>query len=218
MKKRTVIALVLFLLLTTINPQNKVSISKFNLKEVIIENNFLIKEKDINNLLKPIYEKNLILLSSSEIENMLTQNDLIEGFKIKKIYPNKIKIKIFEKRPIAILINKKKKFYLSEKIDLINFNSLKTNEKFPYIFGSKEKFKKLYNDLNKIRFPTEIINKYVFYETDRWDLETINGKIIRLPSSEYLKSLKNYLEIKEKNDFIKYNVFDYRIDNQLILK
>ena len=95
---------------------------------------------------------------------------------------------------------------------------MKTNEKFPYIFGSKEKFKKLYNDLNKIRFPTEIINKYVFYETDRWDLETINGKIIRLPSSEYLKSLKNYLEIKEKNDFIKYNVFDYRIDNQLILK
>ena len=33
MKKRIVIALVLFLLLTTINPQNKVSISKFNLKK-----------------------------------------------------------------------------------------------------------------------------------------------------------------------------------------
>ena len=218
MKKRIVIALVLFLLLTTINPQNKVSISKFNLKEIIIENNFLIKDKDINNLLKPIYEKNLILLRNSEIENMLMQNNLIESFKIKKIYPDKIKIEIFEKRPIAILINKKKKFYLSEKIDLIDFNSLKTNEKFPYIFGSKEKFKKLYNDLNEIQFPIEIINKYIFYESNRWDLETIDGKVIRLPSTEYLKSLKNYLDIKEKIDFKNYNVFDYRINNQLILK
>ncbi len=218
MKKRIVIALVLFLLLTTINPQNKVSISKFNLKEIIIENNFLIKDKDIYNLLKPIYEKNLILLRNSEIENMLMQNNLIESFKIKKIYPDKIKIEIFEKRPIAILINKKKKFYLSEKIDLIDFNSLKTNEKFPYIFGSKEKFKKLYNDLNEIQFPIEIIKKYIFYESNRWDLETIDGKVIRLPSTEYLKSLKNYLDIKEKNDFKNYNVFDYRINNQLILK
>ena len=116
MKKRIVIALVLFLLLTTINPQNKVSISKFNLKEIIIENNFLIKDKDINNLLKPIYEKNLILLRNSEIENMLMQNNLIESFKIKKIYPDKIKIEIFEKRPIAILINKKKNFISVKKL------------------------------------------------------------------------------------------------------
>ena len=95
---------------------------------------------------------------------------------------------------------------------------MKTNEKFPYIFGSKEKFKKLYNDLNEIQFPIEIINKYIFYESNRWDLETIDGKVIRLPSTEYLKSLKNYLDIKEKNDFKNYNVFDYRINNQLILK
>ena len=218
MRKRTVIALVLFLLLSTINPTNKVLIPNFNLKEIIIENNFLINEEDIKNLLKPIYGKNLILLGSSEIEKMLMQNSLIESFKTKKIYPDKIKIEIFEKRPIAILIHKKKKFYLSEKIDLIDFNILKTNEKFPYIFGSKEKFKKLYNDLNKIQFPVEIINKYIFYESDRWDLETISGKTIKLPSNEYLKSLKNFLDIKEKNDFMKYKVFDYRIDNQLILK
>ena len=72
--------------------------------------------------------------------------------------------------------------------------------------------------MNKIQFPIEIINKYIFYESDRWDLETISGKTIKLPSNEYLKSLKNFLDIKEKNDFMKYKVFDYRIDNQLILK
>ena len=31
----------------------------------------------------------------------------IDSFNIKKIYPNTLKIEIFEKKPIAILINKK---------------------------------------------------------------------------------------------------------------
>ena len=35
------------------------------------------------------------------------QNDFIESFQMKKKYPNTLKIKINEKKPIAILINKK---------------------------------------------------------------------------------------------------------------
>ncbi len=60
MKKRLVIALSLLILLTTINLRQSFVISKFNLKKIIIENNLLIKEKDIKNLLIPFYNKNLI--------------------------------------------------------------------------------------------------------------------------------------------------------------
>ena len=62
------------------------------------------------------------------------------------------------------------------------------------------------------------LKKYTFYETRRWDLETINKKIIKLPVKNYNRSLISYLEIKNKNDFTKYKVFDYRLENQLILK
>ena len=41
------------------------------------------------------------------IQNKLEEIDIIKSFEIKKVYPNKIKIKIFEKKPIAILQNKK---------------------------------------------------------------------------------------------------------------
>ena len=49
MKKHLVIAIALLILLTTINSQQKIAISKFNLKEIIIENNLLLKDKDIIN-------------------------------------------------------------------------------------------------------------------------------------------------------------------------
>ena len=62
-------------------------------------------------MLSQIYNKNIFFLKNKEIEIALLQNTFIDSFKIKKIYPNKIKIIIFEKKPIAILINKKKKLH-----------------------------------------------------------------------------------------------------------
>ena len=115
MKKRTIIAVALLILLTTITSQQKIVISKFNLTTIEIKNNSLLKKEDIKKLLLPIYDKNLIFLKSKEIEKALMQNSFVESFIIKKIYPNTLKIEIFEKKPIAILLNNKNKFYLSEK-------------------------------------------------------------------------------------------------------
>ena len=217
MKKRIVIGLGLLILLTTITSQQKIVISKFNLKEINIENNILTKKKDIKKLLFPIYNKNLIFLENLEIEKALMQNSFIESFEIKKKYPNTLKIKIFEKKPIAILQNKKNKFYLSEKIELIKFENLSNYQNLPYVIGSKEDFEIFYNSLNKINFPFDQIKKYTLYESKRWDLETVNNKLIRLPAKDYIKSIKNYLNLINDNNFKKYKLFDYRINNQLIL-
>ena len=118
MKNRKVIAVALFILLTTITSQQKLVISKFNLKEIDIENNLLLQSEDIIKSLKPIYDKNLINLNYRLIEEELLKNTFVESFNIKKKYPNILKIKIFEKKPIAILFNKKEKFYLSDKSQL----------------------------------------------------------------------------------------------------
>ena len=218
MKKRLLIAIALLILLTTITLRPKITISKFNLKKINIENNFLLSKKDIKKLLIPIYDTNLIILRNKEIENLLTKNSLIESFNIKKKYPNALKIKIFEKKPIAILQNKKKKFYLSEKIDLIEFKDLPDYQNLPYVFGNKDEFEIFYNNLIEINFPFNQIKKYTLYETNRWDLLTKNNNMIKLPSKNYMESLKNYLNLQNKNDFKKYKIFDYRINNQLILK
>ena len=218
MKKRLVIALSLLILFTTINSQQSFVTSKFNLKTIVIENNLLLKDKDIKTLLNKFYNKNLIFLDNNEVKETLIQNSFIESFNIKKKYPATLKVKIFEKTPIAILINKKKKFYLSEKIDLIEFKKFPNYQNLPYVLGNKDDFKIFYNNLQKIKFPIDIIKKYTLYETNRWDLETKNNQVIKLPYKNYSKSLKNFLNLKSKNGFEKYELFDYRISNQLILK
>ena len=218
MKRRFIIALILFLSLSTIISQQKFTISKFDLKYIEIENNFLIKENDIKKLLASTYNRNLILLKNKEIEEFLVQISFIESFKIKKKYPSTLKIEIFEKKPIAILIDKKKKFYLSEKIELIEFKHLPNYQNLPYVIGKQEKFKILYKDLLKINFPFDIVKKYTLFEAGRWNFQTFNNRIIKLPSKNYLKSLENYLSIRNKVNLKKYKVFDYRIDGQLILK
>ena len=218
MKKRLLIALSLLILLTTINSQQIFVISKFNLKTIVIKNNLLLKDEEIKKLLIPFYNKNLFFLDNNKIKKALMQNSFIESFNIKKIYPSTLIIRIFEKKPIAILFNKKNKYYLSERIDLIEFKNLPNYQALPYILGNKDDFKIFYNNLKKINFPIDIIEKYTFYETNRWDLKTKNNQVIKLPSTRYTKSLENFLNLKSKNDFEKYQLFDYRISNQLILK
>ena len=218
MKKRLAIALALLILLTTITSQQKISITNFNLKKIEIKNNFLLKEKDIKKLLKPIYNQNLILLSNKEIEKVMMENNFIESFIVKKKYPDTLKIKIFEKKPVAILFYKKKKYYLTEKIDLVDFKNLEDYENLPYVFGDKDVFRILYSNLKKINFPLNTIKDYTYYESKRWDLKTKNKKIIKLPSENYTQSLQNYLNIKDNESLKKFNIFDYRIEDQLILK
>ena len=68
-EKTCSIFLVLFKnFLTTIISKQKLLISKFNIKEIRIKNNSLVKEKEIKKLLKPIYNESLLFLKNKDIE------------------------------------------------------------------------------------------------------------------------------------------------------
>ena len=218
MKVHFIIGVALLILLTTITINQKIIITKFNIKEIILVNSISLKEKDVKRSLSVIYNKNLLFLKNKEIEEILVQFTSIESFYLDKKYPNTLKITIIEKKPIAILINNKKKFYISEKLDQFEFNDKNFNQDLPIVFGNKDDFKIFYKNLIKIDFPVNLITKYMLYESNRWDLETIDNKTIKLSSKNYVKNLKNYLNIKKKNNFKKFKVFDYRINDQLILK
>ena len=69
-----------------------------------------------------------------------------------------------------------------------------------------------------INFPLDLIKKYYLYESNRWDLETYQKKVVKLPVENYIKSLENFMNLQQENSFKKYKVFDYRINNQLILR
>lgn len=219
MKKRFLIALVLLLLLSTYNVQNNFSLFKnLNISEIIVENNVIVEEKRVKKKLDYLYQENLFLLNLKKIETKINDIDFIESFEIKKIYPNKIKIKIFEKTPIVILQNKKEKKYFTNKEDTVNFFELDKFEGLPIVFGDKKNFQVFYNDLKNINFPISEIKVFYLFESKRWDLVTNNNQTIKLPIKNYIKSLQNFVNLKNQSIFQKYKIFDYRISDQLILK
>ena len=218
MKKRLVIAIALLVLFSTYKPKKLFLINKFNIEIIEVENNLILKKNEINNDLAFLYNTNIFFLNKYNIEKAFKKKSFIESFQIKKVYPNKLKIKIFEKKPILILIYKKQRFYISDNMELINYSDLEEYKNLPIVFGDKENFKIFYKNLKKINFPLDLIKNYYLFESNRWDLETYNNKLIKLPSENYSKSLKNFINLNKKKNFDKYKVFDYRIKNQLILK
>ena len=219
MKKRFLIALLLLLLLSTYNIQENFKLnSKFYINNITVENNLVISEKKIRQKLSFIYKRNLFFLRDNEIRNKLNEIDFIDSYEIKKIYPNKIKIKVFEKKPIAILQNKREKKYFTSKGSLVSFIYLDEFKSLPLVFGDEKSFKNLNDELEKINFPYKEIKTFYLFETGRWDLLTIKNQTIKLPISDYNISLKNFLDLKDQASFEKYKIFDYRIKDQLILK
>ena len=218
MKKTFFRLILLFIILTSYYPKFNFTLGpKLHIQKIKIENNSIIKSEEIRKKLNFLYKENLFYLNIKSIEESLKNEVFIESFSIKKIYPNTIKIKIIEKKPIAVLQNKKKKFYISNKGELMNFINVKKYESLPIIFGDGKSFFTLYKNLQITKFPIENIKSFYFFESGRWDLILNDDIVVKLPIKDYLFSLENFILSNQNSSFSKYKIFDYRIKDQLIL-
>ena len=219
MKKRLIIGLLLLFLFSTYNIKfNKTFFSNFQIKKITIENNKIITEEEIKEKLSFLYDTNFFFLRTKNIEKKLKEIQFIESYQIKKIYPNNLKIKIIEKKPIAIIQRMKQKKYFTAKGDLIDFRDIKIFRDLPIVFGDRESFLTFYLNLKIINFPFEEVKTFYLFESKRWDLLTLKDQLIKLPINDYNKSLLNFISLKDQANFEKYKIFDYRIKDQLILK
>ena len=219
MRNKPILGIALFILFSTFISQNKFTTKKFGIKEIKIENNKILEDQELINIFSFLYGENIIFLNSYKLKKNIDQKSFIEKIEIKKIFPDKLVIKVFEKEPIAILIDKnQKKYYMGKKIDLIEYRKIFKYENLPIVKGEAKNFKKLFDNLIKINFPTDQIIKYQYFKVNRWNIEMIDKKILKLPEKNYIESLKNFMIIKDKSNFEKYKTFDYRLNNQLVLK
>jgi len=219
MKKRLIIGLLLLFLFSTYNIKfNKTFFSNLQIKKITIENNKIIKDKEIKEKLSFLYETNFFFLRTKKIEKKLREIQFIESYQIKKIYPNNLIIKITEKKPIAIIQKSKQKTYFTARGELIDFRKIKKFEDLPTVFGDEKSFSTFYVNLKNINFPLKEIKTFYLFESKRWDLLTLKNQLIKLPITNYNKSLLNFISLKDQTNFEKYKIFDYRIKDQLILK
>ena len=113
MKNRFLVALILLIFLSTYNLHDNLGFNfKFKIENIIVENNKILNKDTILKKLEFLYNTNLLQLKNHSIKDELNKIDFIESFIVKRIYPNTIKIKVFESVPVAILQEKKKNFFI----------------------------------------------------------------------------------------------------------
>ena len=212
-------SLLLLITLTTFNPNNlDTSFQLFKIEKIEIKNLKILDKKRIkNSFYDEFLGTNLLIIDERKIDKISNDYELIDYIEFKKVYPSKIQIIIHEKETIAIINNKRSKFYLIKNGEEIKFFKNRILEKLPNIFGEQKNFLKIYDALQQVGFPISEIRSFYYFDIGRWDIILKSNKIIKLPVENFLISLKNYIELNQNSNFEKYFIFDYRIKDQLIL-
>ena len=215
--KKIIIYLFLFFLLVTVNniairdlilPKiSKIKISGLNFTET----------NELENLINKINLKNIFFLNKFDFEEKLNSVKIIEEFSIFKKYPSTLIVNIKKTKFLAIMKKNGSDYLIGSNGKLIESNKLVLN--LPYIFGDLdvEEFLKFKNKVDKSSFSFNEISKIFFFKSKRWDIETSNGYLIRLPKNDIENSLNLFVSLK-KDDFIKdKTIVDFRQKNQIIL-
>ena len=218
-KKNFFLFVFFFILLTTFN-KNEINLKEnifFQIKRIEFTHNDSLNE-DVKKKFLLLKGKNLLKLSNKDIDETIKDLPLISHVKINKIYPDRLRIKIFEKKIIANLFDGKEKFHIDDKGNFVDFKNIKKFETKPGVFGGKEYFFQFYKNLVSLNFPMNEIQSFYFFEIGRWDIKTKQGVLIKLPAQNYSQSIKNFMNNYQNSDFKNFKTFDYRVKKELIIK
>ena len=225
MKKVYKISLLLLALifLTTYNPSKlnilyKKNHSFLKVKKIEITNHLLVNKDDILEKLSNIYGKNILFLKKKDIKDPIKSINFLDKIEVKKKYPNTILIKIYETKPIAVLFEKKNKYFIDNSSNLIPYNEDLKYLNLPSIFGknAQSKFIEFFTLLKNEKFPIKTINSFYYFQIDRWDIELSNKKIIKFPPERNREAIRTSIKLLDNKEFTNYNIIDLRINGKII--
>ena len=180
-----------------------------------------INKNELLQNLKLFYDQNILLIRKNDIQKIIEKYELIKEFNIKKVYPDKLKIEIYESEIVGFVIKNKKKYFLTDHKKLLltdDFNLITGTLPFIYGQNTEKYFSTFYNMLNKKNFNLKLIKNYYFFESQRWDIELKNGLIIKFPIYELEKAIKISQELIKNKNFNTLSVIDLRIKGKVITK
>ena len=207
----------LIVFLSTVN--NKFfSEIKFKIIDEITIKGLEGKEKrDLLNSLELLNLKNIFFLNKFELIKKLDANELIENYTVFKRYPSSLEIRINKTKFLANVFKDGKSFVLGSNGKLIE--TIGKNDNLPNIFGdyNKDSFFSLLKSIKKSNFELSEIKNLYFFKSARWDIETNNNMIIKLPKKNLENSLNLSLDLISSNKFKNIKILDLRQDKQVII-
>ena len=188
------------------------SIKNINVTGLENEDNSIISKK-----IKNLKLDNIYLIDKKDLNTLIESNNLVEKYFIFKKYPSSLNINI-DKTSFLARISKNGKIYdLGSNGKLIE--NKYSNNQLPFVFGNPEiiEFFNIKKIIDESQISFEEIESLYFFLSKRWDLELRNNTIIRLPNDNIKESLKLASEFLHNNEFKDIKIIDARIKNQIIL-
>ncbi len=215
--RKILIYFFLFLIIGTLNNKNLNNINFLKINEIHVKgldekNNFQLKNDISFSGLN-----NLFFLNKMKISEMIDKNNLVENYSVFKKYPSTLKISVNKTDFVAKLKQNNKNYILGSNGKLIETSDSKID--LPFIFGDFRviNFLELKKALDQTNFDYYKIKKLLFFKSGRWDIETKDGLLIKLPKKDLKSSLELFLNFLNQNKGIKLNKIDLRQHNQIII-
>ena len=161
--------------------------------------------------------KNIFFLNKFQLVKKLEANKLIENYSVFKKYPSSIEIRVTKTKFLANIFKDGKTFVLGSNGKLIQ--SVNKDNNLPNIFGDYDNvsFFNLLKSIKKSKFELSRVRNLYFFKSGRWDIETDQNIIIKLPKENLEDSLNLSLSVLYNKEFKNIEILDLRQDNQVIV-
>ncbi len=207
--------LIIFLILSSTHNSNLKFNNFFTVKKIKVvglkKTDNLLLEKKFTNLIG----SNIFELSKKSFE-IIDSINLINSYKVKKIYPDQIKVHIESAVAIGVLKYLNELVTLGNNGKIIELESLPVN--VPKVTGTED-IKKIFQTLqmiDKSNLEIENIKKIEFFPSGRIDVIFNNKSEIRFPIEFTIDNLNFGSRLLIDYKFDKSKVLDLRIPNKVI--
>ena len=181
----------------------------FRIKNIEIIGTQNLSDDYLKNILNKHNETNIFNINLPLLYKKIIENTWVKKVYVERVLPDTIKIKIVEKKPVAIWQNKngnKLVTPIGEVISDANVNIFKNN--FPIIKGhkAKENISSILKILDTNKKLAKNIWSLSYVNQRRWDLHFNQGLTIRLPSKDVFLAWNKIVKLQQN-----FNILNLRL-------
>ena len=215
--KRIFIYFLLFLILgTTHNYLLKEAnfLKLENIKVIGLEKN---ENDKIKESLLFLNLKSLVFIKKYEINEILKSNSLVETYSVFRKFPSTLEVRIKKTNILANTLKNNIIYQIGSNGKLIETD--KKKDDLPFVFGSfkNHEFLELKKIIDESKLEYQNIKNIYFFNSGRWDIETHDNILIKLPLKKIINSLNISKNLILNENFKNLKIIDLRVENQVIL-
>ena len=215
--RKIIIYLFLFAILASVNNFKYINLQLFKIDLINISGLNDTENSNLYEIITNYKKKNIFFIDNLEISKNINSNNLVEKFWVFKEYPSTININLIKTNFLGITKFNNIDYLIGSNGKLIK----KRNDQIidlPFIFGSVDAndFLILKEILDKSNFDASKIENFYYFNSNRWDIKTKKGLVIRLPSEINVNLLNTVNQIIEDENFKNIKTLDFRQTNQII--